>query len=77
MQNELNKLKTFDSGYFIKKIHFEQDGVQNYLVIQPLKNILKLLLVVIQNMFHHGSLKNYQTKLLSLLLRIIINLIPE
>ena len=43
MQNELNKLKTFDSGYFIKKIHFEQDGVQNYLVIQPLKKYFKII----------------------------------
>ena len=30
--NELNQLKTFDSGYFIGKSHFEEDGVQNYLV---------------------------------------------
>ena len=43
MQNELNKLKTFDSGHFIKKIHFEQDGVQNYLVIQPLKKYFKII----------------------------------
>ena len=32
VENELNKLKTFDSGYFIGKSHFEEDGVQNYLV---------------------------------------------
>ena len=25
VQNELNKLKTFDSGYFIAKSHFEED----------------------------------------------------
>ena len=36
VENELNKLKTFDSGYFIEKSHFEEDGVQNYLVFQPL-----------------------------------------
>ena len=34
--NELNKLKTFDSGYFIGKIHFGEDGVQNYLVFPPM-----------------------------------------
>ena len=36
VENELNKLKTFDSGYFIGKSHFEEDGTQNYLVFQPL-----------------------------------------
>ena len=33
-ENELNKFKTFDSGYFIGKSHFEEDGTQNYLVFQ-------------------------------------------
>ena len=37
VENELNKLKTFDSGCFIGKSHFEEDGIQNYLVFQPLK----------------------------------------
>ena len=32
VQKELNKLKTFDSSYFIDKSHFEEDGVQNYLI---------------------------------------------
>ena len=32
VQNELNKLKTFDSSYFIGKNYFENDGAQNYLV---------------------------------------------
>ena len=32
VENELNKLKTFDSNYFIGKSHFEEDGTQNYLV---------------------------------------------
>ena len=27
IENELNKLKTFDSGYFIGKSHFKEDGV--------------------------------------------------
>ena len=31
-KNELNKLKTFDSSYFIGKSHFEEEGKQNYLV---------------------------------------------
>ena len=36
VENELNKLKTFDSSYFIGKSHFEEDGTQNYLVFQPI-----------------------------------------
>ena len=32
VENELKKLKTFDSSYFIGKSHFEEDGTQNYLV---------------------------------------------
>ena len=32
VQNGLKRLKTFDLGYFIGKSHFEEDGVQNYLV---------------------------------------------
>ena len=28
VENELNKLKTFDSSYFIDKSHFEEDGTQ-------------------------------------------------
>ena len=42
VQNELNKLKTFDSSYFIGKSHFEEDGAQNYLVFQPLIRYFKL-----------------------------------
>ena len=43
VKNELNKLKTFDSGYFIGKSHLEEDGVQNYLVIQPLNKYFKVI----------------------------------
>ena len=39
----LNKLKTFDSSYFIGKSHFEEDGVQNYLVFQPLNRYFKVI----------------------------------
>ena len=31
-ENELNKLKTFGSNYFIGKSHFGEDDTQNYLV---------------------------------------------
>ena len=43
VENELNKVKTFDSGYFIGKGHFEEDGVQNYLVFQPLNKYFKVI----------------------------------
>ena len=42
VENELNKLKTFDSGYFIGKSHFEEDGTQNYLVFQPIIRYFKV-----------------------------------
>ena len=43
VENELNKLKTFDSSYFIGKGHFEEDGTQNYLVFRPLNKYFKLI----------------------------------
>ena len=43
IENELNKLKTFDSSYFIGKSHFEADGTQNYLVFQTIKNYFKII----------------------------------
>ena len=41
VESELNKLKNFDSSYFIGKSHLEEDGVQNYLVFQPLNKYFK------------------------------------
>ena len=41
VENELNKLKTFDSSYFIGKSHFEEDGTQNYLVFQLMYRYFK------------------------------------
>ena len=32
----MNRLKTFNSSYFIGKSHFEEDGARNYLVFQPI-----------------------------------------
>ena len=42
-ENELKKLKTFDSNYFIGKSQFEEDGTQNYLVFQPLRKYFKVI----------------------------------
>ena len=41
-ENELQKLKTFGSGYFRGKSHFEEDGTQNYLVFQPINRYFKV-----------------------------------
>ena len=43
VENELNKLKTFDSGYFIGKSHFGEDGTQNYLIFQPMYRYFKMI----------------------------------
>ena len=43
VENKLNKLKTFDSSYFIGKNHFEEDGMQNYLVFQPINKYFKVI----------------------------------
>ena len=42
VQNELNKLKTFDSSYFIIKSRFEEDGAQNYLVFKPISRYFRI-----------------------------------
>ena len=41
VENELEKLQTFDSIYFRGKIHFEEDVTQNYLVFQPMYRYFK------------------------------------
>ena len=40
---ELNKLKNFDSSYFIGKNHFEEDGTQNYLLFQQINKYFKVI----------------------------------
>ena len=78
VENELKKLKTFDSSYFIGKSHFEEDGTQNYLVFQPMSKYFKrFLLPNILNMFQNGNLKDYLMKVLRRFLRLIIVLIQH
>ena len=43
VENELKKLKTFDSSYFIGKSHFEEDGTQNYSVFQPTNRYFEVI----------------------------------
>ena len=46
VKNELNNLKTFDSGCFIGKSHFEEDGTQDYLVFRPVFRYVKINTVI-------------------------------
>ena len=44
VENELKKLKTFGSSYFLGKNYFEgNDGAQNVLVFQTMENHFKLI----------------------------------
>ena len=43
VENELNKLRTFDSRYFIGKSHFGEDGAQNYLLFQLMYRYFRLI----------------------------------
>ena len=43
VENELKKLKTFDSSSFIGKSHFEEDGTQNHAVFQPMYRYFKMI----------------------------------
>ena len=42
-EDELNKLKCFDSNYIIGKSHFDKDGTQSYLVFQPIVRYFKII----------------------------------
>ena len=78
VENELKKLKTFDSSYFIGKSHFEEDGTQNYLVFQPMYRYFKgLLVLVVVIIFIFGNLKDCLMKILQLLLQVITNSIQN
>ena len=43
VENELKKLKTFDSSYFIGKSHFDEDDTQSYLVFQTILKYFKVI----------------------------------
>ena len=75
VENELNKLKTFDSSYFIGESHFEEDGTQNYLVFQPLNKYFKV--IANTDYVHHGNLKDYLMKVLNHLQHLIIVLLQH
>ena len=43
VENELEKLKTFDSSYFRGKSYFEEDDAQHYLVFQPMYRYFEII----------------------------------
>ena len=58
VENELKKLKTLDSSYFLGTNYFEgNDGAQNSLALE--KSILKIILVVIALKLKYGNQKVY------------------
>ena len=67
VQNELKKLKTCDSSYFIGKSYFEENDTQNYLLIQPMERLKVLLVLVMEVTFITGNLKDFLMKMLILL----------
>ena len=73
VENELKKLKTFDSSYFIGKSHFEEYGTQNYLVFQPINRYFELMANT--DYICHGDLKDYLLKVLNHLIHLIIVLL--
>ena len=73
VENELKKLKTFDSSYFIGKSHFEEDGTQNYLVFQPICTFFKRIPALASGNYIYY----WKYKELILLKRLIIELLQN
>ena len=61
VENELQKLQTFDLSYLRGKSHFQEDGTQNDLIFQPMYRYLKK--IVILTISHHGNLRDCLMKL--------------
>ena len=73
VENELNKLKTFDSSYFIGKSYFEEDGTQNYLVFQPINKYFKV--IINTDYVSSWKSKDYLLKVLNHIQHLIIILL--
>ena len=76
VENELKKLKTFDSSYFIGKSHFEEDSTQNYLVFQPMYKYFKIITGVGNGRYiYYWQSKGLSDETIILLQRLIIVLL--
>ena len=45
-QDKISKLEAFDLSDFLGKSHFEEDGVQNYLLFQPMYKYFRKIIGV-------------------------------
>ena len=61
VENQLRKLKTFDSSYFRDKSYLEENVTQNYLVFQPIYRYFKGIAGVINGDY----IQSWKSKLLS------------
>ena len=76
VENELKKLKTFDSSCFIGKSHFEEDSTQNYLVFQPMYRYFKIITGVGNGRYiYYWQSKGLSDETIILLQRLIIVLL--
>ena len=71
----MNKLKTFNSSYFIGKSHFEENGTQNYLVFQPRYGHFKM--ITNTDDISSWKSKTYPLKVLNHLQHLIIVLLQH
>ena len=55
VENEMKKLETYDSIYFCGKSHFEDDGAQSWLVLQPLQRHFKTVSANVSNILSWKS----------------------
>ena len=69
VENELKKLKTFDSSYFVGKSHFEEDGIQQFSQCTDILN--ELLVLVTAFTFITGNLKMKEIILLQRLILLL------
>ena len=67
-ENELKKLKAFDSDLFIGQSYFSDDGAQLFLISQPIPKLVQHFLVF-QKEPHNGNLRDCHVKKLSLLIQ--------
>ena len=79
IENKLNKLEKFDSSCFKGKSHFEEDGIQNYLVFQSMYRYPKKIAGVESGNYIYifGNLKVCLMKDLILILHLTTVLLKE
>ena len=75
LDNELKKLKSFDTDYIKGKSYFGNDNI-NYLVFEVSFHILIFMVIHWVGLFFHGTLKGYLKKLLKPLNLIIKYYLP-